>query len=157
MNHTKAIKLGMLVTTLFLASSLSIPSYAEENLHRHEWSAENRAEHFQKHLDELHSKLNLNSAQETAWQTYTHKIAPTNQDQRGDWEAISKLPAPERLDKMIAIKSEHLQRLEAHAAALKEFYATLGPEQKTIFDLATQRPWKGGSKDKEHQREHKRN
>jgi thioredoxin-like negative regulator of GroEL len=150
MNHTKTFKVGLLLSTLLLGSTLSITSHADEGTHRHQWSAEDRAEHFQKHMETLHSKLNLHGTQEEAWQSYVHKLSMVNQNEHADREAFSKLPAPERLEKLIAIKSEHLQTLQANLAALKEFYATLSNEQKAAFDLATQHHPKGQSEEKAH-------
>ncbi len=81
----------------------------------------------------LHQVLKLTPAQEPAWQAYQEKMkaAPMNFPDR---DAMAKLSTPERLDAMQAMAKEHQTVMASHAAATKEFYAQLTPEQQKAFD-----------------------
>jgi len=91
----------------------------------------------EKRLETLKSDLKLNPNQEAAWAEWAGKI-------KGDhvgWEEMHKseqtwasLPAPDRMEKMLALSKEHIARQEVRLAATKTFYATLSPEQRKIFD-----------------------
>lgn len=68
--------------------------------------------------------------------------------QRTDYAELAKLPTPERIDKMKALRTEHMNAMNAamdkHADATKAFYATLTPEQQKVFDANTMRPQRSG-------------
>ena len=83
---------------------------------------------------ELHDKLKLTPEQEAAWTAFTGKMKPVLPGQRPDWTEFSKLPAPERMSKMVEIMKGHEAQMENHVAAVKDFYATLTPEQQKVFD-----------------------
>ena len=55
-------------------------------------------------------------------------------DLRTEREAMMKLPAPERMEKMLERMKEHQKRMEAHLESTKGFYAGLSAEQKKVFD-----------------------
>jgi periplasmic protein CpxP/Spy len=96
--------------------------------------AERMREHMAKRAAELHDKLKLNASQEMAWNTYMAKVKPDERAARPDRAELDKLTAPERMDWMLAHMKEHEKRMEDRAAATKEFYAVLTPQQKKIFD-----------------------
>lgn len=100
----------------------------------HRPDPEKMAQFFEKRLADLHGKLKLTDQQEPAWKTFTDKIKPMPKAERPDFEAMSKLPTPERMDRMQALSKEHQERQAAHIAAVKEFYAQLTPEQQKTFD-----------------------
>jgi hypothetical protein len=139
-------KYALPLTVLTLLGSLAaIPAYANdgndgggrcEHEHHHD-----RGAFIEKHYARLHDKLQLTAAQQPAWDSFVAKTKPSDQNARPDWQEIAKLPTPQRLDKVLQIKQEHLQRTEARIQATKEFYATLSAEQKQAFDDATQRGW----------------
>lgn len=87
-----------------------------------------------KHQARLHDKLQLKPEQEADWKAFVAKTRPAERPARPDWESLAKLPTPERLDRMQALAREREQRMEARAAAVKAFYATLAPEQQKTFD-----------------------
>lgn len=96
-----------------------------------------REQRKQKHFDTLKADLKLSATQETGWAAWVAKIKEGHkgQDKKHlDREAWASLPAPERLEKMLAFSKEHVALQEAHLAATKTFYATLTPEQRLIFD-----------------------
>lgn len=92
------------------------------------------AERIEKRQTELHDKLNLTPAQETAWKSFHEKMKPTEPRNRPDPSELSALHAPERLERMLAMMKEHESRMADRVAAVREFYAVLTPEQQKLFD-----------------------
>lgn len=104
-------------------------------------------------LDKLHADLKLAPDQEAAWKAWSAPIqqrAATMKERRPDFEAMSKLPAPERMEKMLERMKEHEKEMEAGLVATRSFYATLTPEQRQVFDRF--RPF-GEHKGRHHQQE----
>ena len=81
----------------------------------------------------MHDKLKLSAEQEGAWKTFTASVTPTPKE-RPDREALAKLPAPERIDRMLAHMQQRQERMSQRAAAVKSFYAVLTPAQQKVFD-----------------------
>ena len=100
----------------------------------HRPDAEKMAKFAEKRLADLHAKLKLTDQQEPAWKAFADKMKPLPKADRPDFEAMSRLPTPERMDRMQAMSKEHQERQAAHIAAVKAFYATLTPEQQKTFD-----------------------
>ena len=100
----------------------------------HHMSGEQMQERIAKHQADLHAKLKLSAAQEPAWKTFTDSMKPGDMMQRPDRAEMEKLPAPERMEKMLGLMKQGEERMSSHLAALKTFYATLTPEQKKTFD-----------------------
>src|ERR1017187_5356426 len=92
------------------------------------------AEMVEKHQAKLHDKLGLSESQAASWKTFVDKTKPTDLSARPDLSELRKLPAPERLDHMLSMMKEREKHMESMAAAVKEFYAKLTPEQQKIFD-----------------------
>ena len=59
---------------------------------------------------------------------------------------FANLSAPQRMDLVEAEMRQELLDLQQQSQALKAFYATLSPEQKSIFDAQTLPP-----RDSQHQ------
>jgi Spy/CpxP family protein refolding chaperone len=97
------------------------------------------AERMQARLAELKQKLQLTSAQEPAWTSYTTALRPQGQPTRPDPKALAALPTPDRLDQMRALRSQRDAEMDRRAEATKAFYAQLTPEQKKTFDAETAR------------------
>jgi protein CpxP len=120
---------------------------APEGRHGHAASMEQRhakmAEQRAKRLAQLHDALKLSSSQEPAWNTFVNAIKPAPKADRPDRAAWASLPAPARMEKMIAMSKERTARMESHLAALNTFYATLTPEQKKVLDQQTKRGFGG--------------
>ncbi len=100
----------------------------------HGRSAERMKEHMEKRQAELHDKLKLNANQEAGWKAYIARMKPAERAARPDRAEIDKLPAPERMEKMLGFMKDAEQRMADRVAATKEFYAMLSPEQQKIFD-----------------------
>ena len=97
----------------------------------------------EKHHIRLHDKLKIAPEQEAAWKTFTEKVKPpTNagEKMKAVCSELRALPTPARMDRMIALMKEREGRMVERAAAVKEFYAQLNPEQQKLFD--DQRPMK---------------
>jgi hypothetical protein len=95
-------------------------------------------EYFAKRQAKLHDALQLTPAQEPAWATYQAALKPgAMMDAHGDHAALAALPAPARMEKMIAMGKQHIALMESRLAALNTFYAVLTPAQKQVFDKNT--------------------
>lgn len=95
---------------------------------------------FAERLAQLHSELKLTPAQEADWKTWSDKVNQVKADKkeaRPDFEALGKLPAPDRLQKMIEFSKARQAGMEEVLAATKTFYATLTPDQRKTFDDLT--------------------
>lgn len=113
---------------------------------RHGWAAASpqeraakMAEHFAKRQAKLHDALQLSGGQESAWAAYQASIRPDGSMMAamGDRKAWAAMPAPQRMEKMIAMSKQHTARMESQLGALNTFYSTLNPAQKQIFDAQT--------------------
>ena len=87
-------------------------------------------------LAHLKSALKITAEQDGAWQAFAAKT----KKQAEDMQAVrSKLPqaagpAPERLGQYTEAMKARLASMETMAAAFKDLYAQLNPEQKAIAD-----------------------
>jgi len=109
------------------------------SMHGYRWhdgarSPERMKERIAQRQAELHDKLNLNAGQESAWQAFVAATVPNGQWKRPDRAEWDKLPAPERMEKQLALMKEREAHMAERLAATKAFYATLTPEQQKIFD-----------------------
>ena len=109
---------------------------------------------------ELKAKLGITPAQEPAWSSYTTAMQPPTDFKRGDRQALraelDKLPTPERIDKMRALRTERMAKMNAEmdkrGIATKSLYTALSPEQQKTFDaeLALHRPGHGDGGHRRH-------
>lgn len=84
----------------------------------------------------LHDLLNIRADQDAAFQTFVaamhpHHDKPAQPPAGGDMDSLT---TPQRLDRMAARIADHQARFQAHAEAIKQFYAVLSPEQQRAFD-----------------------
>jgi periplasmic protein CpxP/Spy len=111
------------------------PGHASAGDHGdHQKFAERMKERMAKRQAELHDKLKLNASQQAAWNDYVAKMAPGERPARPDRAAFDKLPAPERMEKMLALMQGGEAKMAQRVEATKAFYAVLTPEQKKTFD-----------------------
>lgn len=117
-----------------------------------QWDGSRMQAHMDKRNAALKAQLKLTPAQEGAWTSYTAALKPPADmmGQRTDYAELAKLPTPERIDKMKALRTERMNAMNAvmdkHAEATKAFYATLTPEQQKVFDANTMRPQHRGGR-----------
>jgi hypothetical protein len=88
---------------------------------------------------ELKAKLKLTGEQETAWTTFTAAMTPPQiNPKRPNRAEMDKLSTPERIDRMRALRAEHMTAMNAamdkREDATKTFYAALNADQKKVFD-----------------------
>lgn len=94
---------------------------------------------------ELKTKLKITPAQEGAWTSFTAAMKPPADlmAKRPDRAELDKLPMPERIDKMKALRTQRMSDMSAamdqRGEATKAFYATLTPEQQKVFDASAMR------------------
>jgi Spy/CpxP family protein refolding chaperone len=135
----KQVLIGLAALSMGTATiGAQAQAQAPEGRHGHAATMEQRhakmAEHRAKRVAELHDALKLSGAQEPAWNTFVNATAPAPKAGRPDRAAWASLPAPARMEKVIAMSKQRTARMEQHLAALNTFYATLTPEQKKVFD-----------------------
>ncbi len=105
-----------------------------------------------KRQSDMKAKLNITPAQEGAWTRFTAAMQPPERmhtrqtpEQRAGFE---KLGTPERIDKMRAMRAQHMSEMSAQmnkrGEATKTFYAALTPEQQKVFDTEHQKHGKHG-------------
>ena len=73
---------------------------------------------------------------------------------RPDRAELARLPTPERIDRIRALRVERMAMMDKRADATKAFYATLNPVQKREFDLLTVRRGQRDGGDPGHQQRH---
>lgn len=128
--------LGMASAALGVQAQARPP--AAEGRHGHAVTVEQcqarMAERRTEHQTRLHDALKLTPAQEPAWKSFIASSALAKAGACVERGAMANLPAPQRLEKRIALQKERTANMEAHLAALNSFYAVLTPEQKKVFD-----------------------
>jgi periplasmic protein CpxP/Spy len=90
----------------------------------------------ERRLAHLKAELKITSDQEGAWQAFAAKAKKQGEDMRA---IQSKMPqgaatAPERMAQRSEMMKAGLAGMDTMAAALKDLYAVLSPEQKAIAD-----------------------
>jgi Spy/CpxP family protein refolding chaperone len=130
------------LTGLALAQNTTAPA-DNARAGRMEKMREHKGERHTQHLAELKSKLNLQAAQEPAWNTFAQSMQHPARMARPERASLEKMTTPERLDMMQAMKAQRDAHMQQRADATKAFYATLSPDQKQVFDQETARMMKG--------------
>ncbi len=93
----------------------------------------------------LKAKLNLNAAQEGAWNDYLAAMQPpangmmgkSRDERRKMFEELKAMTTPQRLDQMAAMKAERDTQMDRRHQATRNFYDTLTAEQQKVFDTNT--------------------
>lgn len=111
----------------------------ERDAHRAEFRAK-MGERMKERAQKLHDALQLNSSQEQGWNTFVASMRPAHPEaRRGEFREFAKLPAPQRMQKMIEMSKKRTAMMEQRQAALNTFYGTLTPQQQKVFDEQTSR------------------
>jgi len=145
----KSIRITLIATALMagltglaLAQNTSAPTDGPR-VGRIEKMREHKAERHAQHLTELKAKLNLQGAQEPAWNSFTQSMQHPARMAHPERASLEKMTTPERLDMMQALKAQRDAHIQQRADATKTFYATLSADQKQVFDQETARMMKG--------------
>lgn len=93
----------------------------------------------------LKAKLNLNAAQDGAWNDYLATMQPpanammgkSRAERRKMFDDLKAMTTPERLDRMAAMQSERAAQMQKRNQATRNFYDTLTAEQQKVFDANT--------------------
>ena len=142
----KSLAFAALVATLGFSAYAQSPTMKGDH---HDLMAEGRMHKMDpakmdamvaKHHADLKAKLKITPAQEAAWTAFTDAMKPNTKmrENRPDRAELAKLSTPERIDKMKALRAQHMSEMQAamdkRDDATKTFYATLSPEQQKVFD-----------------------
>lgn len=130
------------LTGLALAQNTTA-STESSRVDRMEKMREHKTERHTRHLTALKSKLNLQAAQEPAWNSFTQSMQHPVGMARPERANFEKMTTPERLDQMQAMKAQRDAHMQQRAEATRSFYATLNADQKQVFDQETTRMMKG--------------
>lgn len=112
-----------------------------ENMRQHH--AERHAERHAARWAELKTKLNLQAAQEPAWNRFVQSMQQPARTARPERARLETMTTPERLDQMQAMKAERDARMQQRTEATRALYAGLNADQKQVFDQETARAMAG--------------
>lgn len=136
-------KYGIVIMALALFAIIIIrPILAHAECEHGDWGKAKHSEFFDNRMKALHEDLKLSDSQQSAWDDFSQQLKPNEQAPKPDRSELSKLPTPERLDRMLSRMKERQQKMESHVQAIKSFYTQLSPEQQKIFDESF-RPHRG--------------
>jgi protein CpxP len=124
-------------------ASQSVREHGAKDPARAEQARARAQERMAKRLGELKQKLAITGGQEGAWNTWTAALKPTPH-QRPDRAEFARLTTPERIDRIRAERAHRNAEIDKRMDATKTFYATLGAEQKKVFDTEAMRLLRGG-------------
>lgn len=86
----------------------------------------------------LKTELGITAKQDSAWQAFVKNATQQNESRKAAFDKIQKAQsagsAPEVMAQQAELMKQRLSQMEGNAAALKNLYATLTPEQKVIAD-----------------------
>jgi Spy/CpxP family protein refolding chaperone len=99
------------------------------------------------HMAELKGKLKLSGAQEGAWAQFVGAMQPPadagmkmgRENRQKMHEEMKTLTTPQRIDRMITMKTERDAQMRKHTDATLTFYSALTPEQQQVFDANAMR------------------
>ncbi len=91
---------------------------------------------------ELKAKLNLNAAQQGAWNDYIAAMQPpadmmakmSRENRQAMHQEMQALTTPERLDRMVAVKAQRDSHMAQRMRATRNFYDVLTTQQQKVFD-----------------------
>lgn len=114
-------------------------SASGEHQHGDRHDPAKRMERFAARMAKVKEQLQITPAQEGFWATWVTAIQPSATRQRPDRAALEKLPTPQRIDQMRALRTERNALMDRRAEATKTFYAALTPAQQALFDAGAAR------------------
>ena len=129
------------VSSIFLAAGLgtlfAAPAFAEPGCNEmggHNRHHEHNSKMMEQHHAKLHDALKLTPEQEPGWGRLMDSEKPRPMPGAGEKADWSKLSAPERAEKKLALSKARQEQMSEHAEALKAFYGTLTADQKKTFE-----------------------
>lgn len=113
------------------------PQRAEVQAQRGQ-DAQQRKERFEQRrlqkLERFKQKLAITAAQEGAWNQWVNALKPEPRLQRPSRNELIRMDTPQRIDRLRALRAEHMARMDRRDEATKAFYAALNADQKKVFD-----------------------
>ena len=102
----------------------------------HGFAGGNPAAAAEARLAYLKTDLKITTAQETAWNSFAAQARKQAEGMQGLREKMHDTTgtAPEQLARRAEMMKQRVSAMEGHAAALKDLYAALSPDQKTLLD-----------------------
>ena len=99
-NFRKLVLIGIATAGM---AAIAPPVFAKQGeCHAQQHDAAKMSAMIQKRQTELHAKLKLNAEQESAWKAFSEKMTPDGNWAKPDRAELSSLPAPQRMEKMLA-------------------------------------------------------
>ena len=91
----------------------------------------------QQNLQSLRSRLAIAPGQASAWNAFVDAVLNQSRDMRTQMEQMAQAPAsaPDRMDRMAQMSRRNADSMARVAAALRELYSRLDPNQRSIVDL----------------------
>jgi len=102
-------------------------------------SPEKLKERMAKHQAEMHDKLKITAAQESAWKSFIGIVSQSYAETKNDAKNVDNLTTPERMQNTLERMKEHQAQLQIKLDATKKFYVVLTLEQQKIFDESHRR------------------
>lgn len=150
----KAIFKPLLVTTVLATSALwaqaqtppaAAPTQTHAMKHHDRMDSAKMHERMAAHQAALKAKLNLNAAQEGAWNDYLAAMQPpangmmgkSREERRKMFEEWKSMTTPERLDRMAVMQADRDTQMHQRNQATRNFYDSLTAEQQKVFDANT--------------------
>ena len=97
-------------------------------------TAEKMREMMEHRMQRLHDHLALTAPQEPAWTEFHTQMKPADEAPLPDFEALEKLPAPERMTRKLALMKTHQTWMESRIPVVTAFYQQLTAAQQKTFD-----------------------
>ncbi|HEY1751639.1 MAG TPA: Spy/CpxP family protein refolding chaperone [Caulobacteraceae bacterium] len=123
------------LATASLAQDAPPPPPPGADMHRdHHFDPARMREHVARRL---RAELQLTSGQEPALAAFLDAMKPSGDMHGGmghEHQDMQAMTTPQRLDAMLARADRMHERMVAHVAAVKQFYAQLTPSQQRAFD-----------------------
>jgi|LauGreDrversion4_1035100.scaffolds.fasta_scaffold336796_2 hypothetical protein len=169
LNFAAVVLLGAAVHTNSFAQASNMPTQGMQHRmdghhasrmashttdHAAHHSASNREAKHQNHLEALKTSLQIQAAQESAWHAFTSAMTHSKNKKGSNLSEnlssskpadLNQLTTPERIDKMMLMKTEKHAEMTKRMEATKTFYASLTPVQQKEFDKHSQKFMKRGS------------
>jgi protein CpxP len=138
LTNIKAITAGLAFAGLTALSIVPVHAEGrmckEHAMHHGKITAEEMHKMMEKRMQHLHDKLSLSAPQEPSWKEFKDGMKPPGDDKLPDFDAIEKLPAPDRMARKLEMMKEHQTFMESRIPVVKKFYDGLNPEQRKAFD-----------------------
>lgn len=96
---------------------------------------EAREQRMAQRLNRFKQVLQVTPAQEGAWSAWVNAMKPQQRRaERPNFVEFARMTTPQRIDTMRNLRVQRAAEMDRRGEATKAFYASLGAEQKKVFD-----------------------